>query len=452
MINKEKAVIIKLKDLLSIENLDIPEYQRPYKWSLKNVNQLIDDILRFKNKEAYRLGTVVVHKNSKNNTLDIVDGQQRITTIVLLIKAIMQDNNLNKKFHTEYNEKSENEIKFPDLKFTNPISITNVKQNFQELNKRIKEIEFDENVVYFILHKCEVVYVELDDISEAFQFFDSQNARGKDLAPHDLLKAFHLREMNDVSESEKTLLVNSWEQLDEEGNLSGLFNDYLFKIRNWSRGKSARYFSKNDVDIFKGISINKDTKELYPYVLLYQMANVFVDDYNLHSSRKVDFNTLAYPFSLDLPVLNGKRFFEMISHYHKRIDQIKAKKENEIIKLLDTYKGNSRVGDRYIRLLFECALIYYIDKFGEQEIEKVIKKFFIWAYKLRLELQAVRLASVDNRALETNVFRTIKDANIHSEVVNLYISNLEKINYGLNDKDGIGKLIEEFKNLGYYNG
>lgn len=450
--NKEKAVIIKLKDLLSIENLDIPEYQRPYKWSLKNVNQLIDDILRFKNKEAYRLGTVVVHKNSKNNTLDIVDGQQRITTIVLLIKAIMQDDNLNKKFHTEYNEKSENEIKFPDLKFTNPISITNVKQNFQELNKRIKEIEFDENVVYFILQKCEVVYVELDDISEAFQFFDSQNARGKDLAPHDLLKAFHLREMNDVSESEKTLLVNSWEQLDEEGNLSGLFNDYLFKIRNWSRGKSARYFSKNDVDIFKGISINKDTKELYPYVLLYQMANVFVDDYNLHSSRKVDFNTLAYPFSLDLPVLNGKRFFEMISHYHKRIDQIKAKKENEIIKLLDTYKGNSRVGDRYIRLLFECALIYYIDKFGEQEIEKVIKKFFIWAYKLRLELQAVRLASVDNRALETNVFRTIKDANIHSEVVNLYISNLEKINYGLNDKDGIGKLIEEFKNLGYYNG
>ena len=74
--NKEKAVIIKLKDLLSIENLDIPEYQRPYKWSLKNVNQLIDDILRFKNKEAYRLGTVVVHKNSKNNTVNIVTGKQ----------------------------------------------------------------------------------------------------------------------------------------------------------------------------------------------------------------------------------------------------------------------------------------------------------------------------------------------------------------------------------------
>ena len=250
--NKEKAVIIKLKDLLSIENLDIPEYQRPYKWSLKNVNQLIDDILRFKNKEAYRLGTVVVHKNSKNNTLDIVDGQQRITTIVLLIKAIMQDDNLNKKFHTEYNEKSENEIKFPDLKFTNPISITNVKQNFQELNKRIKEIEFDENVVYFILHKCEVVYVELDDISEAFQFFDSQNARGKDLAPHDLLKSYHLREMNSEVENLKVKIINRWENVNQD-DLDDLFKSYLYPLTQWYRRKNGLGYSSSKIASFKGI-------------------------------------------------------------------------------------------------------------------------------------------------------------------------------------------------------
>src|SRR5574344_2131999 len=121
--NKEKAVIINLNDLLSRENRDIPEYQRPYKWSLKNVNQLIDDILRFKNKEAYRLGTVVVHKNSKNNTLDIVDGQQRITTLILLIKAILRNEELFEKFQNEYVKKSENEIKLPTLKFKNPISI-----------------------------------------------------------------------------------------------------------------------------------------------------------------------------------------------------------------------------------------------------------------------------------------------------------------------------------------
>lgn len=51
------------------------------------------------------------------------------------------------------------------------------------------------------------------DISEAFQFFDSQNARGKALYPHDLLKAYHLREMAGVSEEET-------EKLSKDGNKS----------------------------------------------------------------------------------------------------------------------------------------------------------------------------------------------------------------------------------------
>lgn len=440
--------IIKIKELVSNESLCVPEYQRPYKWTLKNVSQLIDDILRFKDKKAYRLGTIVLHKDKKDNKdrYNIVDGQQRITTIILLLKAIQKNIELFNKFNSEYDKKIEKpQFKLPDLKFSNPISIKNIQNNYQELQKRVKETNFDEHIVYFILEKCEVVYVELCDITEAFQFFDSQNARGKDLVPHDLLKAFHLREMQDVSENEKALLVKQWEGLDEEGKLASLFNNYLFRIRNWSRGKSARYFSKNDVDIFKGISINKYTKEMYPYALLYQMVNVFVDDYNEHSARRVDLNNISYPFSLDLPVLNGKRFFEMIAHYHNRIQTIKSNQNNEIINLLNEYDGRYRTGDKYVRLLFECALIYYIDKFGEKELDKVINKIFVWAYKLRLELQAVRLASMDNRALETDVFKTIKDANTHNEVVNLYIENLENINFK------IEKIVEKFIQLGYYN-
>ena len=444
--NSEQTQIIKIKDLLAKENLNIPGYQRPYKWTIKNINQLIDDILRFKDKSAYRFGTVVVHQDNKSNLLEIVDGQQRITTLVLLLKAIENNKkDLKDTFQHEYEKNFSEEVTFPNLRFLNPISVKNIKLNYQELVKRVSEIEFDEKIVYFLLNKCEVVYVELNCITEAFQFFDSQNARGKDLAPHDLLKAYHLREMQDISEHEKTKLIQEWERLDEEGKLGTLFNNYLFKIRNWSRGKSARYFTKNDVDIFKGISITKDTKELYPYALLHQMANVFVEDYNKHSSRMVDFNPLSYPFSLDLPILNGKRFFEMISHYNNRVKNIKEQKNNEIIELLNTYSGRHRTGDKYVRLLFECALIYYIDKFGEKDLDKVIKKFFIWAYKLRLELQAVRLASMDNRGLASNVFKTIKDANTHSEVVNLHIGNLENIKFE------IEVLKQKFEELGYYN-
>ena len=63
-------------------------------------------------------------------------------------------------------------------------------------------------------------------VSEAFQFFDSQNARGKALYPHDLLKAYHLREMNNVDTTETEKVVKTWEDLDQK-ELSVLFNEYL---------------------------------------------------------------------------------------------------------------------------------------------------------------------------------------------------------------------------------
>ena len=67
---------------ISFNELKIPPYQRPYKWTSKNVNQLITDIITFRNKKQYRLGTLVLYKN------EIVDGQQRIITLTLLIKKM----------------------------------------------------------------------------------------------------------------------------------------------------------------------------------------------------------------------------------------------------------------------------------------------------------------------------------------------------------------------------
>jgi len=64
------------------DKLNIPVYQRPYRWSEKHVSQLIQDIIHHQDKSSYRLGTVVVHK--KEGKLDIVDGQQRLLTIAAM--------------------------------------------------------------------------------------------------------------------------------------------------------------------------------------------------------------------------------------------------------------------------------------------------------------------------------------------------------------------------------
>ena len=91
-----KPEIISVKQLLAIPNLRIPEYQRPYKWTEKNVNQLIDDIRDNLDKSAYRIGTLVIHNNKEEGKLDIVDGQQRTITLFLLaikILPLIEENN-----------------------------------------------------------------------------------------------------------------------------------------------------------------------------------------------------------------------------------------------------------------------------------------------------------------------------------------------------------------------
>ena len=210
--NIEKQKIIKISELISLNNLIIPEYQRPYKWTIKNVNQLIDDIFLFKDNKSYRFGTIVLHKENKDkkDILNIVDGQQRTITLFLIILAIKNSEKAKDYLTKHTNSSLDINSKF---KFKNSISKYNINQNYQEISRRIKD--FDTHVINFILEKCEFVVITLSDISEAFQFFDSQNARGKDLEPHDLLKAFHLREMFDSSEEEKTKVVKVWENMDQ---------------------------------------------------------------------------------------------------------------------------------------------------------------------------------------------------------------------------------------------
>jgi len=419
-----KPCIITVKSLLQTKNLQIPDYQRPYKWTENNINQLIDDILLHKEKPAYRLGTLVIHNEGGN--LNIVDGQQRTITLALLAYAITQarEEELRKIFIRGENIGNYN----PDLlklRFSNDITKANIQNNYKTIQRRINENQFDESVISFLFNKCELVRVTLTDISEAFQFFDSQNARGKDLEPHDLLKAFHLREMNNSSTVEERIkTVEKWEAMDTE-KLSKLFSLYLYRIRNWSKGYSARYFNKNDVDVFKGIS--PDIKEDYPFEKIFRIANYYTEDYNNSVHRKINHNEFDYPFQIDQTLINGKHFFEMIAYYDKMIDDIEIMNDNKILKTIRSYKGSYRTGDKYIRNLFYCGLVYFVDKFGYKDLSRAVDKIFIWAYSLRLQMQAVQLASMDNYALDNvHLFKKIREAIKPNEILSLKLTTLRE--------------------------
>lgn len=433
-----EASIITLTELYNLEKLKIPEYQRPYKWTEKNVNSLIDDIISNKDKSEYRLGTLVFYKNKE--TLDIVDGQQRIVTLMLILRALSENY---KKVNELYDAKNE----LWGHKFNNPISQNNIFKNYQLIKQRIND--FDEPTVDFLLTKCTFVKIVLNDVSEAFQFFDSQNSRGKELEPHDLLKAYHLREMREIPSDEQTEIIEKWEDIDTD-ELANLF-EYLYRIKNWSKSKSAREFTKDEISVFKGISLNN--KIYYPYERIFYVAEYFIE-----KIAKAPLVETEYPFQLDNIIINGKRFFEMIYRYSKLkkdfLDLIR-KWNFEIYNILyadhkyngKDYTGYYRVGDDYTKILFECACIYFLDKFGEsKELKKVFEKIFLWAFSLRLISGSIKFVSVDNFAKEDDsFFKYIKEALYASDILKVQSPHVTEIKVGK-----VEAITQYFKDKGLY--
>ena len=83
------AEIKSINQLLALD-LNVPDYQRPYKWDVQNINELLSDIENAINDRSlygdafkYRIGTIILHKRD-NDVLDIVDGQQRVISLLLL--------------------------------------------------------------------------------------------------------------------------------------------------------------------------------------------------------------------------------------------------------------------------------------------------------------------------------------------------------------------------------
>ena len=397
--SEEKAKILKIDDVLEL-NLRIPDYQRPYKWTIKHVQQLLDDLLtHFRNQEqVYRIGTVVIHKDGKN--FDIVDGQQRLITLSLLLHSLGSEKNL---------------LNQP---LTHSISKNNVINNYDF----IKNYSISDTKAFkkYLLEICEMVYVELDDLDEAFQFFDSQNARGKPLESYDLLKAYHLREMRNELDEIIYQCVECWEKSamsDDINNLDKIINYILFRLRRWHYQEYAEVFTSDELDIFKGVSKGAD----YPYL-----------------------NGLLTGFQVNQTLFNGKCFFDYIKFYMGIYEQLFRKEtglleqfeqidgtnlETGLINFLDNYKNSNRVGDQYLRNLFECAILLYFDKFGNNNLSEFVAKAFFWVYRIRIEKDRISFKTIEKAAHDKYGLLYHIEKSVTPEQVIRFIAKKNEINF-----------------------
>lgn len=364
-------------DLLS-RPMSIPVYQRPYSWSPAIALQLVDDLreAQARNPDAsYVLGTVILHEHE--GKLDVVDGQQRLLTLRMILMLLTSDDSLSLDAKNE----------------------TLVAKVWLELASALKSLDSSkrDSLLKFINSRCQLVRIVTDDLDEAFRVFDSQNYRGKSLAPHDLLKAHHLREMQGESAAIKVAVVEAWESVKDD-QLARLFSTFLYRIARWAQGKSAPGFSVYDIGMFKGIS-RQARGGLSPsarYHVAAQAAVPFLSTWGTNAGLESR-DASRSRFQLDAPLTAGRHFFEMVAFLLKELGDLEAQAQG-----MAGNFGPSQSRYRYVHDLFIAALLYYTNKFGDEDLKEASDRLFIWAYALRVELLRVQFASVDKLARGEN--------------------------------------------------
>lgn len=315
---EEKKIIVLFRDFW----FNIPSYQRPYVWGEDNINELLDDILyAFENdsQDTYFMGALVL-QNKENDEYDILDGQQRLTTLALLLatirdnikvektKKVLQDHlfqeddetadipsrnrftfnirNEVQRFFEEYIIKENGtfniEKALEDEQFKNNISIKNMVAVVQVIRKRLEEIFGEqlslENIsgtsllefIKFIRNKLIFAYICSDTREQAFRLFTILNNRGIPLTTADILKSLNLDKVQD--EIKRNEYAKKWEELEEQ--YGDKFDRFLNFIRTIKLKEKAR---KNLLEEFE--------EKVYGKVMNYGKESI---DYILKTSENYD--------------------------------------------------------------------------------------------------------------------------------------------------------------------
>ena len=378
-----EARILSVEELLKLD-LVIPSYQRPYKWTEKNIRELIldiqkgiEDAKKYPNFK-YRVGTVILYRENDTKPYEIVDGQQRILSFLLLKLCLNPDFTCSLLSAT----------------FSDKVTLGNLHSNSDRIREWCSSVDDGVKEAFdkALSEVLEVVVLTVGELSEAFQLFDSQNTRGRELYPHDLLKAYHLREIHDKYDMQRAVL--KWESKDPK-EIRELFDNYLFPLWNWSKRRRSSRFTAAEIDLYKGIEVSSG----YTYA---------------HRANKA----MPY-FLLSEPLISGGDFFEMVDHYMQMLHSIKQElidnpdfarikelliddksKVGQIKTPVDLDKAckSSSTGMNHARNLFFCALLCYYDRFHNFDL-MAVKKLFTWAMMLRVDMNHLGFDSVNRYAI-----------------------------------------------------
>ena len=271
---------VALKDVFNDKyHFEVPNYQRPYAWTTEETEDLLNDIIAAsentedpKEADPYFLGSVVLTKSRHNPEAEIIDGQQRLTTLTILL-AVLRDLAQNEKLKHDLDSYirhpgdlatgAQTAYRFAQRRTDREFFETNIQkigtvpefiakpkpqapsherifENAELLYKKLTEFDDEARVRLhqFLLTRCYVVVVSTPTYGSAHKVFSVLNTRGLDLLPVDRLKADIIGRIEEKAQEHYS---NLWETMEDEmgrGQFQTLFN-HIYMIHTRERPKTS---------------------------------------------------------------------------------------------------------------------------------------------------------------------------------------------------------------------
>ncbi len=404
----------------------IPEYQRPYAWTDEQVETLFEDLWEFtassggtEREGSYFLGSVVSYEN-EDGEQEIIDGQQRITSLFLLLRAIYT-----KLVATPASERTAEANNFigkiePAIWRTNKLTGTvdyknilltsrvvnndgneilrsiletghaddNAKDNYSKNYRSFQEL-FDKHstenplmvyqFIYALLNQAILLPITADTQDTALTIFSTLNDRGLPLSDADIFKA---KIYNQLEPDEKKAFIERWKDLDEQATDANESIQQLF------------YYN-----MFYYRALEQDTKTTTPGVRKYYAANKFE---RLYNSELID--TLFVILNLWKVVNKGEEIEEETWSKNIRIKQT-----------LDTLSSYPNEFWKY------PVVIYYVCYRNEENFES---HFALFLNKLLMELMTKYLMIPTINAVKPDILK-LNSAIVASDVPTFEFKNID---------------------------
>ena len=364
----------------------VPEYQRPYVWGKDQIAELLQDLNDAMNRDdnaQYFLGSMVLQKKSleKSNThyveYDVLDGQQRLTTLFLLIavirdltgdedcfktckEIIFQKKNVFKNiperlriifdirqevkdFINSYVKEEKSTLKVTSSLIQSyskdtDLSVINMSKNIVQIREFFEHNQNFDQFVKFLLNNVLMIYVGSEELDDAFRLFTVMNNRGVKLRSSDILKASNLALVSDNEERVKA--AKNWEEA--ENYFGEDFDEFLSHLRSILVKKKAT------------VSLLKEYED------------------NIYAPKEYD---RSNKITKKLPSLLNKGLdtFNFIDKYRKHYIEIFDNNHYELSKSFELNNLLVMMKSGFESDFWVAPLLKYYDKFGNHELINFVK-------------------------------------------------------------------------------